>query len=201
MSAKVSLSDEDKNKALGIWLKNRDEVLKNVNDLTEIGLHKQVANRLLEPYAWSHVILTATEFANFFNLRTDEGAQPEIKALANSMLIAYNESKPTKLSMGEWHLPYLRFEDYSLNLETQKALSVARCARVSYLNHDGTTPEIDKDLELHDRLLKYGHMSPFEHQATPNSGWWGNFKGWKQYRKYIPNENRDTFNYTGNANE
>lgn len=193
MSASEELTGEDKEKAIKKWLEARDNAVNCAQQLMELGLHKQVANRILEPFAWSHVILTLTEYSNFYNLRLDPEAQPEMLALANAMVKAHKESTPKTLQFGEWHLPLLLDSDKNYNLETQKKISVARCARVSYLNHDGTNPDVVKDLELHDRLLNNGHMSPFEHQATPNNGWWGNFFGWKQYRKFLPNENRTGF--------
>jgi hypothetical protein len=102
--------------------------------------------------------------------------------------------------------PLVRDEErQKYDIETLKKISAGRCARVSYLNHDGTNPDAEKDIELHDRLLAAGHMSPFEHQATPleqicegsatefYEDQSGNFVGWKQYRKTLPNENRTSF--------
>lgn len=195
MQATEELSPIEQELAVRSWLIARDHAVNAAKYMIEnLNIHKQVVNRLLEPFSWSHVVLTATEFGNFYNLRFDEDPQPEIRELSKLMIRAQRESKPVKLYHGMWHLPYVtqkELNDYSLT-DCQK-MSVARCARVSYLNHDGSSPNPEKDFELHDDLLKNGHMSPFEHQATPLSGWWANFKGWKQYRKFIPNENRAAF--------
>ena len=82
-------------------------------------------------------------------------------------------------------------------METQKKISVAKCARVSYLTHDGTR-DFSKDLELYDRLVSAGHMSPTEHVATPMSVlvgdiYSGNFRGWLQYRKILCGEIRTKY--------
>jgi hypothetical protein len=163
--------------------------------LDKLGLHKQVANRILEPWMWMHTIVTATEWANFFHLRRHPDAQPEIKALADVMYTAMRASTPTQLQTGQWHLPFVSgWEVQEHGIENARKLSAARCARVSYLNHDGTKPDVAKDLQLHDRLVQAPHASPFEHQATPapyNTK--GNFIGWMQYRSLIPNENHTLY--------
>lgn len=170
------------------WLQARDEAIGWAECLSDIGLHKQIANRILEPWMWMTTIVTATEWANFYYLRRHPDAQPELKALADAAYAAHTASKPTLLTEGQWHLPFLTNADYEWAYDKLK-LSVARCARVSYLNHDKTAPEPGKDIALHDRLLASGHMSPFEHQATPVKGFRANFNGWKQYRATFPNEN------------
>ncbi len=157
----------------------------------KLGLHKQVANRILEPWFQMRTIVSATEWENFFALRRHPDAQPEIKALADAIYEAMrvNKFKWKYLESGGWHLPYVtEDEKLAYDLDTLKKVSVARCCRVSYLNHNGTNPNVVKDVELHDRLIRDGHMSPLEHVATPQQGQSGNFKGWHQYRKDIPNE-------------
>lgn len=164
----------------------------------DTSLHKQVANRILEPFQWIHVIVTATEWNNFFELRIHLDAQPEIHELALQIKAAMSNSVPTLLKDGEWHLPYVTDIDRSdvraMNLDSSTLLkiSAARCARVSYLTHDGKEPDIGQDLALYDRLvtMKPAHASPIEHQATPNNSkeyayLYGNFNGWVQYRKLV----------------
>jgi thymidylate synthase ThyX len=166
---------------------------------SEINLHKQLVNRVLEPFAWITVVLTATEWANFFTQRTHEDAQPELKRIADLMLERYRASEPRALGLGEWHTPLiLADEEAALTVEERLKISVARCARVSYLSHDGTRDRA-KDIELYDRLVgggANGHWSPFEHVATPLSDartWSGNFRGWDQYRKRFAQEHASTF--------
>lgn len=157
--------------------------------LSKLGLHKQLCNRLIEPFAWTRTILTATELDNFFTLRCHKAAQYEIKMLAELMRDEYNRSIPTRLDYNEWHLPYMTSkEKETLSLEECQKISVARCARVSYLNHDGKQTSKEKDFELYDRLVGSNprHYSPLEHQATPMKGkkFFKNFRGWKSYRAF-----------------
>jgi thymidylate synthase ThyX len=198
------------------WLLARDEMVTRVEKLNEIGLHKQIANRLLEPWMNITVIATATDHENFFALRAHADTQPEFQDLAYKMLDIYQLSEPKKLKEGEWHIPFGDnmneqrlvdcdafaketdgmalglgggYKDY-ISLFKMK-IATARCARVSYLNFEGKD-DYNKDIELHDILKESGHWSPFEHcaMALSTSEYSGNFKGWKQYRKTFYDENR-----------
>lgn len=189
MQAAEEISDEQRNKVLEIWLNARDNGLKSVDELLALGLHKQLANRIIELWAYTTVLCTATEWENFFSLRAHADAQPEFQELAYKMLDAYNLSEPQSLYSDEWHIPFGDRVD-KLAISDKLKVATARAARVSYETFDG---EIDyqKDFDLHDKLKESGHWSPFEHaaQADPNNKW-GNFKGWKQYRKLFNTENR-----------
>jgi hypothetical protein len=157
-----------------------------VEHLDDLGLHKQLSNRLMEPWMHINTIVTSTEFENFDNLRDHSAAQPEMRELCVQTKKARAESTP--VLRDDWHLPYITAEDREFcETSTLIKLSVARCARVSYLNHEGVV-DFAKDIALYDDLLRNGHMSPFEHQATPKEGRSGNFLGWHQHRKDIPNE-------------
>lgn len=170
--------------------------------LSRFGVHKQLANRLLEPFAHMTTLVTATEMENFFGLRAHKDAQPEFQDLAFAMLEAYLSSTPKELKAGEWHLPFGdkyvdlpcgEFHEDVRSLTTEEALKVstARAARVSYLNFEGDIA-FHKDFKLHDDLLASGHMSPFEHaaraEAEPVRS--GNLIGFTQYRKLFPGEVR-----------
>lgn len=173
-----------------LWLKARDEAVAYAKALYELKMHKQVVNRILEPWKFITVICTATEWSNFFALRDHSDAQPEISHLARLMREAQDASTPRRKL---WHLPYVDGYDLpdvitAAEFEDWKKISVARCARVSYLTHDGKR-DIEKDLVLHERLLTgsgHGHWSPFEHVAVAHRNpemRSGNFVGWTQYRK------------------
>ncbi len=182
-------------------------------------VHKQHLNRYLSGFYWQHKLCTGTEWDNFWDLRVHPDADPAMYEVARLMKEAMDASTPKELEPGEWHLPYITENDkyyygtdgrnYEHHLEFLPKISAARCARVSYLNHDNSYPDIEKDIALADKLLEAGHMSPFEHQATPmdyiyrkgindwedaegithldRNGqlWSGNFKGWIQYRQLI----------------
>lgn len=163
---------------------------------SEAGYHKQVVNRRLEADQFISVIVTATEWNNFFELRDHPDAQPEIRELARVMKRAMQASRPVRLNYGEWHLPYVMpAEIKEYGYQVCRRLSAARCARVSYLTHDGQNPNVEKDFELFDRLVGGVplHASPIEHQASPDPIWqwpaevntskWGNFVHWVQFRK------------------
>jgi hypothetical protein len=157
---------------------------------SEAGYHKQIVNRLLEPFQFITVIVTATEWDNFFKLRLHPDAQPEIQELARVMLEAMDKAPLDAVDLAEWHLPYIDMATWGESLETAQMCSVARCARVSYLNHDNTEPNIDADVALHNRLKESGHMSPFEHAARPvdaevSNRFYRNYRGWISYRVFV----------------
>ena len=151
----------------------------------KLGLHKQVANRLLEPWQFISVVVTATEWANFLALRDHPDAQPEIRTLAQEIRAAMAASVPATLQWGEWHLPYGPRHQHELTAALHA--SVARCARVSYLTHEGRETTTAEDATLHDRLLNAipPHMSPAEHQAQAQRGRHANFNGWRSYRHLL----------------
>lgn len=164
-------------------------------------LHKQVANRILEPFQHIHVVVTATEWQNFFDLRLHPDAQPEIHELARVMKQAIDGSWPKVRppvneaieleNESNWHLPYITAEERARQpLENLLKMSTARCARVSYMKHDGDKPSLREDLELYDRLVGNDpkHASPCEHQARASLQPYmpsRNFYGWMQHRELI----------------
>ena len=193
-------------RSAALWAADRAEAL------GKVGTHKSIANRLLMPFTHANVVVTATEWDNFFGLRLAADAEPTMRALAVAMWEAQKDSEPDKLKPGEWHLPFIDEHDLerapSLEIneltDTMRKVSVARCARVSYESHEtGKRSTVEADLRLYDQLSKDGHWSPFEHQATPdeyirissgvghiwlNQECHGNLHGWRQYRKMMPGE-------------
>lgn len=185
---------EDPNEILmldGIWRAAARTAVGSAQHIAVHGVHKGIANRIVEPWCWMKTIISATDWENFMDLRTDETAHSDFQELSYWMLHAIIKSTPRLLQPGEWHIPYADV-DRSLTMETLCKLSVARCARISYLTHEGCV-DITADLKLHDRLFKHRHMSPFEHQARAvdrcERGS-GNFHGFHQYRHTIPGEQR-----------
>lgn len=158
-------------------------------------LHKQHANRPLELYSFHTVIVTSSNWRNFMGLRVSKMAQPEAQDFGIAIARAIMASTPNELEFGEWHLPYIRQDDRD-ELKDQMQLvriSCGRCARTSYLTHDGVR-SYEEDLRLAEKLQQDGHMSPLEHPATPNryssKHLSGNFSArWTQYRQTLPNEN------------
>lgn len=189
MQAKVELSAEDQATAMNIWLKARDTAVLNAHELDFIAdAHKQVTNRLLEPFMLMETVVTATDWDEFFKLRIHPDAQPEIIKLAHMMYEAINNSKPLERY---YHLPYLSEEEIDTFfkqglVEDAQRVSSARCARVSYKAYDGSV-SIDKDFALADDLfgdIEYPHASPAEHPAlaADSDEYRANMFGWLNYR-------------------
>jgi thymidylate synthase ThyX len=172
------------------WLQARDRAVEQADLLRKRGVHKQLVNRLVEPFAWTRMVITATKWINFLNLRTDENADDHIQMLARAMQTALNEAIPTFVPLNGWHLPFVQPEEKDLPTGEKIHLCVGRCARTSYLTHDKRR-DVQKDYDLHDDLVTHGHMSPTEHpaQAVMHSFQRSNFDPtWLQYRKQIIGE-------------
>lgn len=197
-----------------IWKAASRAAIFFASTLNMLGFHKQIVNRIIEPFSHITVVVTSTDYNNFFKLRYHHAAQPEIYELAKQMFKEYFLSIPKELKKGEFHLPFIEYKEiqnYILDclhaqdiMETEEVdyekakqlayisalqVSVARCARVSYNNHDGTASDIRKDFALYDRLItsQPAHSSPAEHQAIAldDNRQCGNFKGWLQNRKAL----------------
>jgi thymidylate synthase ThyX len=209
MQAREDFEGSEKEEAIALWRAAAADAVKNADALQSLGLHKQIVNRVTEPFANIHVVVTASEWDNFFGLRCDPDAQPEMQELAWAMADAYYTSSARRFEgilnpnemerdVMHWHLPYVGLEERrSYGLQNSLKASTARCARVSYILHSGEQTNIDKDRELHDFLFQQKHMSPFEHQGTPlkkRDEPCRNFRGWYQYRASIKDDVR-TFNY------
>lgn len=257
----------------GDWLEARDCIVQIAKEMNADGVSKQIVNRMLEPFMWHTVLITATEWENFFNLRcpkyeylgeefrskedainsytfdvgfekerlyltslteldwikiSKSGAEIHIQALAEAIWDAHNESIPNQLEAGEWHMPFMGNFNIEKLLELSgvepedfelicRKIATARAARLSYMTFDGET-DYEKDIQLHDRLLKSGHFSCFEHCARAmtdleyysfvkgriyreienndyieipedTKGWCNNFRGFIPYRYLIENKN------------
>lgn len=193
MQAAKELSPLKRAICRGLWKLSGKLICIFVYIMAKLGLHKQVANRLLEPWVFMHVLISATDWDNFFELRIDPDAQPEIYVLAKLMKQAIDESVPTYLKWGEWHLPYVTEQEKLIfNIDNLLKISTARCCRVSYSTHVDRIDSVNADIFLHDRLVASRpiHASPTEHQAKVNraSSGSGNFRGWIQYRAVIENK-------------
>lgn len=184
MVADEDVSDEIATKAKEIWTNARDSAIKYAQELSDLGIHKQLANRLIENFSYQKIVMSGTEWDNFFWLRLHKDAQPEIRELARVMLEAYNESIPEVLDIGEWHVPYvtrirgsdgiLRYYDINsdeLIIEDAIQISASCCAQTSYRKSDET---LDKATIVFDRLNLSReeddvrkHSSPVEHIGTP----------------------------------
>lgn len=192
MQAKEEITGDDRKDVMAWWLSARDDAVKNAEALMKLGCHKQIVNRIIEPWMHITVIVSTTTLSNFLKLRNHEDAQYEIAIVAKKMYDLYEKNNPIQHGDGEWHLPFVTDEDRNrYDIPELLKISTGRCARVSYLTHDGKR-DISKDIQLHDFLCTREplHASPSEHQAMALNTLerHGNFIGWKQYRKTFSNE-------------
>lgn len=194
----------DREKAEKWWRDGLEQMAQHHKLGEELGLHKQIVNRVIEPWMPITVIVSSTDHANWFHLRNHIDAEPNIRKLAELMWNVFHSHMPTRIPVGGWHLPYIDSTDIEGASSTEELLkiSVGRCARVSYLTHNGVRDKAE-DIALHDKLARTAsegvdpmHASPFEHQAMAmGSGAsvgvirrYGNFEGWRQYRKDFERE-------------
>ena len=204
---KTGVSAED------AWLLASSRAMQAAEAFMEAGYHKQLANRLLEPFSWIDTLITSNRWDNFLWLRDHKDAEPHLQDLARLVKVALEEAKVQELKPGEWHLPYITDADREFvsdngmrdwfNQDFLCKISAARCARISYKPFDGDA-SYEREMDRYNMLVtsERVHASPLEHQATPdrydpdypNTQQWecqmhhGNLPGWIQARKLVPNE-------------
>lgn len=172
MQAKTELQGDEQKVVADLWQEAAQGAAYFASLLSDKGLHKQVVNRILEPFQLMKTVLTSTEFDNFFWLRKHVDAQPEIKELAERMYeqLEWNKLLTVELDVGDWHTPYYEagywLKEDETPLEDALAISSSCCAQVSYRLLDDS---IEKARKVYQRLVESTpvHASPFEHQASP----------------------------------
>lgn len=205
------IPEDKRQEAERIWLQARDFALQCADQLSQLNVHKSLCNRLTEPFMWITVLMTATEWKNFFRLRVHPDAEIHFQKIAGMIHDAMKASTPKRLGIFEWHTPFVDEDERNeiagawkagrLNvpiefsaLDCIKRVSAGRCARLSYLTHDGKR-DWNEDIGLAERLIHRSdnviHASPLEHVArsSDKSTRSGPFKGWFQFRKEFQNEN------------
>lgn len=206
MQAAEEITESEKEKAIQKWLYARDKAVEIASSMAAtacegLNIHKQIVNRLIEPWSWITVCVTGDwpAWSNYFALRCHKDAQPEIQKQAYMAQKAYFESTPRQLIAGQWHTPYVDDDeipnmpvlDLGSDYRTEVLVSVGRCARTSYLTQEGKR-DFQEDIRLHNDLRHRTpmHASPFEHvcQARGNNERYGKFTGWLGYRHMIPGE-------------
>ena len=208
MTADEELDDDSKARVIARILRLRDFAVEEAMALGDLELHKQTVNRYLEAFMWQQIIASGTNeaWSHFFALRDHKDAQPEMRCAAQAIKVAMNDSTPVLLGEGEWHLPLIRPDETEWakqNMPTAVKLCVGRCAATSYFRQNEVRSR-EADLRLYEGLKADGHMSPFEHVARPmttkeleQNPHSGNFIGWHQHRKDIPNEDNFSRMTTG----
>lgn len=224
MQSMEFLTPEQSEAATKNWLEGRDRMVDTCSKLDgENQVHKQWANRVLEPWMHITIIITATEWANLYNLRCHKDAHPDFQELAYRALAAHSRSQPEDLDWGMWHTPFGDKMPNFVDDDDRLRVSTARSARLSYLTFEGDM-DTEKDFGIHERLKDSGHWSPFEHCAIAEDEKpeiftevteflvaegqqclvdalapfvrrdQGNLRGWTPYRKRFPGENRGVLN-------
>ena len=192
MQAHAELTGKALIEAKNIWFRALGDAVKNARKMHELGAHKQIVNRIVEPFSHINVLWTGTQWTNFFGLRIHEDAEPHIRKLAQAMKTAMDASTPTPLEEGDWHLPFVQPSDVAAVQQHFRnaardakkkfidddlvKLSVARCASLSYRTVDDRLMGRDDAYRLFDKLLDAQpiHASPAEHQAKVDEideGW------------------------------
>jgi hypothetical protein len=153
-----------------LW-KIASETMARVSEMfADLGYHKQIGNRIIEPFQMMKTVVSGTEWNNFFHLRHDKDADPTFEELARVMFEAKSASTPRKLFSGQWHVPYFKDgywdETCEESLDVALAVSSSCSAQVSYRMLD---PSLTKAADVWEKLTKGDkvHASPFQHQATP----------------------------------
>jgi hypothetical protein len=163
MQSTETLDEYSQALALDVWMSAKDAATKWAGALDELGLHKQQANRILEPFVYVRGVMSGTEWDNFFQLRAHPEADPEFEVLASMMKEQYNANTPQTT---HYHLPYVSMEEKSiLDMDTAYRVSSSRCARISYRTFDGNRSTVEDDLQLYEKLVSSKHLSPYDHPA------------------------------------
>jgi hypothetical protein len=203
MVANNQLAGEQLVDTKGEWFQAAMNAADSAEFMLGEGAHKQIVNRLLEPFMWTKGVTTATYKAwqAFFDLRLHKDAQPEIRALAVEMNNAINESTVAELGPDDWHMPYFGdgywLKGCGIPLKDALMISASCCGQVSYRKLDDTLEKATKIYGMLN-LPENGsykedppHFSPTEHQARAGNGDFemsGNFHtqdSWMQYRKIL----------------
>lgn len=197
------------------WLRARDFAVAMARSFADAGYHKQIINRLLEPFSHIRVLVSATEWSNFLGLRDHEDAEPHIAMLAREVRKELDKPAMQMLQPGDWHLPFVGdIRNVMVQRLTEKdfiKMSAACSASTSYKTVDGFDMTMERADYIFSKLVEKPplHASPFEHVAQAdewvsfekadrphynsnmdwaNSSLHGNFEGFCQYRKMLPNE-------------
>lgn len=189
MQAKEELTGADLEAAKHVWLRAMEMACHQAEQMHNLGAHKQIVNRITEPYQHMKVVMTTTERNNWYWLRNHPDADPSIHRLAEIMQAIDKATDAVGMTNGMWHLPYVKvlyrfapallyefpvskhdeqvyFDETGKQITLQEALMISAscCAQVSYRKSDGS---LEKAETIFRRLIESEpcHASPVEHQA------------------------------------
>lgn len=186
---------------------HREASIALAQGFSDAGYHKQLANRYLEAHDHITVLVSATNWTNFLAQRDHKDAEPHMRELARQMRIELEKPAMQVLKSGEWHTPFITDEDMVDLSESERVIKSSACnASTSYKTVEGFDMTIDVAKRIYGDLLGGDllHASPGEHVAkadfwnlhplNPKLRVWqnqhehGNFTGFRQHRKMLPNE-------------
>lgn len=185
------------------WHAAKDFAIKRAESIYLCNAHKQIVNRLLEPFGHITVVCSATQWSNFLALRDHPAAEPHMQILAREVRKVLDNAVIEDLQPGDWHLPFIELDEFFANgmgNEEMIMLSAARCASTSYKTVEGFDMTLERAKAIYQKLISSDvlHASPFEHVAQADgrqsTGRWdhpeqhANFVGFRQFRKMLPGE-------------
>jgi len=183
------LDDETFKKCQTLWYLAMQDMVSYAEEMNSLGLSHQYTNRLLEPFMYIDVLVTGTTWDNYLTLRTAHDAQFEIQVSARQIQNLLKSSKPKQLNLGQFHLPFITEQDeLNLSVYEQCLVSVARCARTSYIDPVNSNHSIKANISLAKKLMRDFHLSPFEHIVQNihlENNLSGNLCGGAQLRKIL----------------
>ena len=168
-------TDEFSGSSVQYWEYLTNQAIENAKVLKDAGYHKQIYNRITEPYSTMKMIVTATDVDNFYKLRCHKDADPTIRVLADCMRAADHATDAITLKLENiTHIPFFTYKsdgNYRCGIDGKlytdndaKLISISLCAQVSFRKSDCT---VKKARTILDKLTTNTplHASPFEHVA------------------------------------
>jgi len=180
------------------WIYARDNAVHLAEAFADAGYHKQIVNRLLEPFSHITVLVSATEWTNFLALRDHPDAEPHIQMLAREIRRELDRTDNIQvLQPYRWHLPFSSRQPFDEGLRGRALheavnqeikLSVSCCASTSYKTVDGFDMTMEKAIEIHDKLVGSTpiHASPAEHVAQADERTFEVYRDTKGFRITAP---------------
>lgn len=149
------------------WLISRDMAIMCAKNQSILGTTKQLCNRLLEPFMWHTVLITATEWQNFFNLRCpdyvfhNENEEYHFKSRKDAIK-HFGENEPVEYETGDIPLKDLTDLQWLQLNRGQSEIHMMALAEAIYDALQQSTPKQLKNGEWHipfeDKITDVDHV-------------------------------------------
>lgn len=133
------------------WLEARDLAIAQSYELNRLGVTKQLCNRLLEPFMWHTVLVTATEFSNFFELRC-----PKYRITDNGVLHHFKSKKDARNFALPDHYDGFTDIDWYLSNDSQAEIHIQALAESMWDAYNESAPKQLQSGEWH--IPNLGHI-------------------------------------------